>query len=125
MDEQAFGSVVECDLEYPDELHDMQNDYPMAPERLNIQVEMLSDTQLQLPRHYAVARAKTNIKLVPNLMPKKKYLFHYLNLKFYMEKGMQRVIKFGQTPWMEPYISMNTKIRAQAKNDMEWDFHYS
>ena len=58
-DEQAIGSIVECDMEYPSEQNDMHNDYPMAPLRLNIQVEMLSDTQVQLSRHYARARAKT------------------------------------------------------------------
>ena len=125
--EQAIGYIVECDLEYPSELHDMHNDYPMAPERLDIQVEMLSDTQVQLSRHYARARAKTNFKLVPNLMPKKKYVVHYLNLKFYLDHGMRlgkvhRVIKFAQAPWMEPYISMNTKMRGQAKKEMEKDF---
>ena len=28
--------VLEVDLEYPKELHDLHNDYPLAPERLNI-----------------------------------------------------------------------------------------
>ena len=63
---------MECDREYPSELHDMHNDYQMAPERLDIQVDMLSDTQVQLSRHYALARAKTNFKLVPSPKHKKK-----------------------------------------------------
>ena len=45
-----------------------------------------------------------------------------------MDHGMrlakvQRVIKVAQAPWMEPYISMNTKMRAQEKNEMEKDVH--
>ena len=30
------GEILEVDLEYPAELHDLHNDYPLAPERLNI-----------------------------------------------------------------------------------------
>ena len=41
---QAVGYIVECELEYPCELHDMDNNYKMALIRLNIQVEILSDT---------------------------------------------------------------------------------
>ena len=36
---------------------------------------------------------------------------------------VQRVIAFTQTRKMEPYISMNTRMCAAAKNDMEKDFH--
>ena len=30
------------DLEYPKELHDLHNDYPMAPEVMNVKADMLS-----------------------------------------------------------------------------------
>ena len=36
---------------------------------------------------------------------------------------IHRVIGFRQTRWMEPYISMNTRMRTAAKNDTEKDFH--
>ena len=31
-----FGAFVECDLKYPNELHDEHNNYPLAPERKSI-----------------------------------------------------------------------------------------
>ena len=36
------GYILEFDLEYPDEMHDLCNDYPLAPEKLEISNDMLS-----------------------------------------------------------------------------------
>ena len=37
------GLILEVDLDYPKELHDMQNDYPLAPEKLKVTKNMLSE----------------------------------------------------------------------------------
>ena len=89
---------------------------------------MLSDTQVQLSRHYARALAKTPFKVVPNLMQRKKQVVNYIKLKFYIDHGMrlrklQEVLKYAQAPLMEPIISINSKMRAQAKNAREKDLH--
>ena len=34
-------------------------------------------------------------------------------------KKVHRVIQFNQEPWLKPYIDMNAKLRAEAKNDLE------
>ena len=122
------GYINECDLEYTDELHTLHNDYPLAPEKVQINVEMLSEKQVEISREYTRARTKKNVKLVPNLMKKIKYTTHYLNLKFYLEHGMKltkvyRIIRFRQSLWMRPYIQMNTTLRAAAKKEMEKDVH--
>ena len=36
------GYILEVDLEYPDKLHVLHNDYPLAPEKLSIPYDMLS-----------------------------------------------------------------------------------
>ena len=38
-----IGYILKVDLEYPDELHILYNDYPLAPEKLAIPYDMLSD----------------------------------------------------------------------------------
>ena len=37
------GYILEVDLEYPEELHEMHNDYPLAQEKLKINHDMLSN----------------------------------------------------------------------------------
>ena len=112
---------MEVDLEYPEELHDEHDSYPLAPEKLKIKREWLSEYQLELVENNSALNVK---KLVPNLLDKEKYVLHYRNLQLYVSLGMRvkkihRVLRFNQSPWMEPYIRMNTELRKQAKSDFE------
>ena len=118
------GYICEVDLEYPDGLHQMHNDYPLAPEKLEVQKEWLSKYQQDLNPTKSSLKVK---KLVPNLMPKQKYVVHYRNLQLYISLGMKitklhRTLEFNQEPWMAPYIMMNTELRKQANSDFEKDF---
>ena len=63
-DQQRIGFIIVCDLDYPAELHDDHNDYPLAAERINIDLEMLSDAQLVIRTAYEMSRASDNVKLV-------------------------------------------------------------
>ena len=38
-----IGFILKVDLEYPEELHKLYNHYPLAPEKLAILYDMLSD----------------------------------------------------------------------------------
>ena len=42
------GCIVEVDLEYPKELKELQNDCPLAPDKIEIKREMLPDCQLKI-----------------------------------------------------------------------------
>ena len=105
LDCEGQGCILEVDLEYPEELHDLHNKYPLAPGRLEInKVE----------------------KLIPNLNNKTSYVLHYKNLKLYESLGIKvtkihRGIKFEESPWLKEYIDMNTSLRAKAKNEFEKD----
>ena len=45
------GCVLEVDLEYPKELHELYNDYPLAPDKIEIKKEM-SSYQLKIAYFY-------------------------------------------------------------------------
>ena len=61
-----------------------------APQRLEIQVEMLSDRLVKISRQFRGKRPANTYKLVPNLMAKKNYVGYYRNLRFYLHHGMTR-----------------------------------
>ena len=47
-DDSEIGYILEVDLEYPQELHEKHNDYPLAPEALNVTPDMLSTFSMEL-----------------------------------------------------------------------------
>ena len=103
---EKHSCILEVDLEYPWSLHDLHNDYPLAP------------------AHFEVKKVD---KLIPNLGDKKKYVINYENLKQYLSLGLKLVkihrgIRFEESRWLEKYIALNTKLRTAAKNDFEKDF---
>ncbi|KAK3772394.1 hypothetical protein RRG08_031418 [Elysia crispata] len=120
------GFILEVDLEYPQELHDRHNAYPLAPERMVVQKEWMSEYQHGLLGK-GMASAEVE-KLVPNLRDKNHYVLHYLNLQLYLGLGLRlrkvhRALRFEQSPWMEPYIRMNTELRKQATSAFEKDLY--
>jgi hypothetical protein len=112
MDDQQLESwknypcFLEVDLEYPEDLHDLHNEYPFCPER-----KMVNKVE----------------KLIPNLQSKKNYVIHYAALKQCLKHGLKltkihRGITFKESDKLKTYIDKNTKLRAAAQNDFEKDF---
>ena len=66
---------LEVDLEYPKELHQLHNDYPLAPDKIEIKEEMLSNYQLQIADFYDIPIGNVK-KLVPNFFVKEKYVLN-------------------------------------------------
>ena len=119
------GWILEVDLEYPEELQDLHNDYPLAPEKRSTEPWKMSEYQRRLMADLGLEPPNTD-KLVLTLEDKEKYVTHYKNLQFYLSQGMRlkkvhRVLEFDQEPWMKPYIKMNTDFQKQAKSEFETD----
>lgn len=104
------GFILEVDLHYPSEIHDNHADLPFAAEQLKVPFPL-----------------GKNIKLVSNLFDKYKYVIHYVHLQKCLEHGLQllkihRVLSFDQRAFLEPYITLNTTLRQNAKSEFEKNF---
>ena len=82
------GCVFKVDLEYPKELSELHNDYPLALDKIEIKREILSEYQLKIADLYNVPVGNVK-KLVPNFFYKEKYVIHYENLQLYLRLGLK------------------------------------
>jgi len=62
--------ILEVDSDYPEGLHDLHNEYPLAPENIKF-----GDNKIE--------------KLVANLKPKEKYVIHSETLKLHESLGLK------------------------------------
>ena len=97
---------LQVDIHYPEKLHELYNDLPFLPERMNIE--------------------KVG-KLVANLRNKTEYVIHIRSLKQALNHELvlnkiYRVIKFNQNAWLKPYIDLNTDLRKKLKTNLRKEF---
>ena len=111
-EKSPIGYILEVDLEYPEELYALHNDYPLVQEKLAIPYDILSDCK-NIADKYRI-KAGDVMKLIPNLGGKTNYVFHYRNLQFYLSLGMKltkihKMLKFKHSDWIKKYIDFNTE----------------
>ena len=70
------GCVSKCHLEYSKELHNLYNDYFLAPDELKIKKEMMTGYQLKTADEYNVPIGNDK-KLASKSFDKEKLLLHY------------------------------------------------
>jgi hypothetical protein len=108
-DSSDLGYILEVDIQYPRELHDLHNDLPFCAENI------------------CPPGSKTP-KLVPNLNNKHNYIIDFRNLKQCLSHGLQiskihRVLEFQQKPWLKPYIELNNNLRTSADTEFKKNFY--
>ena len=132
-EDSLIGFILEVDLEYPEELQEDHQDYPLAPTKESVPQDWLSPYQtnlLEQMKNQDIARrsiGKTK-KLLQTLHDKSNYTIHYKLLQLFDRLGLKvkkvhRVLKFEQEAWLEPYIKLNTTKRQQARNKFEEDLY--
>ena len=110
-EKSSTGWIFEVDLEYPDELYVLHNDYLLAPEKHSIPYDMLSDYCKTIADEYRIKVGDLK-KIIPNLGDMTNYVVNYRNLKLYLALGIKltkvnRVSKFKQTDWMDIFVNFN------------------
>jgi hypothetical protein len=102
-DDADIGYILEVDLEYPREIHDLHNDLPFCAENM------------------CPPGSKTH-KLIANLNNKIKYIIDYRCLKQALNAGLKltkihRALQFNQKPWLKSYIDLNNELRTLAETE--------
>ena len=108
----SMGYILEIGLKYPSELHDLHNDYLLAPEKPEINQNMSSNHCSNIANKYGIEIGSVN-KLVPNLSNKSKYVVHYKNFQLLLPFGIKltkvhKTLKFKQSDWLKKYLDFNT-----------------
>ena len=124
--DSSTGYRLEVDLEYPEKLHVIHNDYPLASKKFNIPKEWLFDYCLKIANAHNITTGTVK-RFVSNLMNKNSYVIHYRNLQQCLELGMKlkkihRILKFKQGDWMKCYIDFNTQKRKGSTNESDKTF---
>ena len=92
----------------------MHNDYLLAPEKIEINHNMLSNCCSNIANKHGLKVGGVS-KLVPNLNNKSKYVLHYNYFQLYLSlviklDNVHKILKFKQSDWLK-----NTLILIQTK----------
>ena len=117
-DEDDYGYFVQCDIFYPEHIHDKTKDLPLAPRHFTVEKEHLSPYNQHLVETLGIQNP-TGTKLISDQFDKMKYTCHIANLKFYLQQGMQlgaiyKVLRFRQKAFLKPYIDLCINQRANT-----------
>ena len=88
-DKKSF--ILEVDLEYLPELHERDDDYPLAPEVMTIEPEITGEKQHKLRAQYFGAACPLSRKLICSFLSKKHFVVLGQLLRFYLDSGMKLV----------------------------------
>ena len=104
----------------------MHNDYPLCPEKIEVNSNMLSKYCSGIANKYGI-KADGVKNLIPNLRDKIKYVVHYRNFQYYLSLGMKlvkvyRILEFKQSDWLKKFAEFNTKKRQESTDEFNKAF---
>ncbi|RGB25781.1 hypothetical protein C1646_771286 [Rhizophagus diaphanus] len=114
------GYCVQIKCHFPPQTHDYLMDLPPAVENIKVKREQLSPKQEKYLEKMGKKNYISTEKLITNLGPRDEYVLHYSELQYYVKLGIvvdeiQKVLSFDQSQWLEPYITLNSNLRKNAK----------
>ena len=122
-DDSSIGYML-VDLYYPEDLHYLLSDFPLAPTKEEISFFWLGDYQRNTLELWGTNKF-LHKKLILTLYDNTNHTLDYLTLKIYCELGFEvtkihRVLQCDQPKWPKPYIHINTtktESRCQVLNE--------
>ena len=123
-DDNEYGCFIECDLEYPAEIKEKTENFPLCPYQTKADPECFSEYMNSVKQ----SNYNPTEKLMCDLTNKYNYMMHYRMFKFYTNLGMKvtkihMIYRFKQSLWLEQYINHNTQKRTKAKTNFEKDLY--
>ena len=125
-EKSPIGYLLENDLEFSYELHELHNDHSLTPEKLAVSSDMFSIYCKKIADKYKIKVGDVK-KLIPNLGNKTNYVVHYRNLQLYLPLEIKltkihKVLEFKQSDSMKKYIDFNIEKGMNGANDFEKKF---
>ena len=116
-----IGYILEVNLKYCCNLHNLYNDYPLCPEKIEVGYEMLSKYCREIVDWYGIKVGGVK-KLIANLYDKVRYVIHDRNLLYYLSFGMElikihKILSFKQSNWLKVFTDFNTKKRQESPDE--------
>lgn len=108
-DNSSCGYILEVDLDYSQQLHDLHRDLPFCPE-------------------HSIPPGSKHNKLLTTLYDKKNYVVHYTYLQQAIKSGLRlkkihKVLKFDQKAFLKKYIDVNSRLRQETDDEFAKNFH--
>lgn len=107
---------IEVNIDYPDVLYDLHNNYPLATEKIKPKNETLSQVKIIEDKKFLLGKIE---KFISNTGNKSKYKLYYQGLKIYLKLRLQLrkihwVLEFKQKAFLRPYIECNIELQREA-----------
>ena len=83
-EDRKKGMILEVDLEYPNELNELHNDYPLAAEKIKVTKEMISSYCTNIQERFGINIGQV-AKLISTLADK-----YLLLAEFSVRKSMEK-----------------------------------